>query len=930
MAKNSKQPGLNYGQNETTAQGPVECLGQTFPSDEARRAHFMELLRKKLKDPAFRQVKGFPLGDDEDILRMSDPPFYTACPNPFISDFLAAHKRPHSVASSSNDDEQSIPYTADVSESRNSSFVNAHSYATKVPPQAVMHYILHYTKPSDIVMDAFCGTGMAAIAAQLCDKPPADVKDVFEQDWKQQGRPPVSWGPRPVIASDLSPAATFIASVLTGNDDLQEFNEEAQQMADSVDSELGWMYRTRHTNGEECQIHCTIWSDVFICPECSKEIVFWESAVDLVSNKMLDDFPCRHCRTFVGKRGLERAINTRKDIALNSTVTLPKQVPVLIIYYCNGRKYEKKPDKHDLDLILKIDSTPLSDSFPIVAMMHKSGKWGDTWRSGLHAGITHLHHFFTVRNLKSLACAWKHARTRRLRFMLTSLMYKSSIMCSPLMSNFFAERNGENRGGWVGKERSGTLFRGSIMSEVPIVPQVRTRLSSVAVKARCNDSLLIQTCSAESTRLPDNCVDYIFVDPPFGDNRIYSELNFFWEAWHGVFTQIEEEAIVCQTQKKGLPEYQQLMLNAFTECFRVLKPGKWITVEFSNTSAAVWNSIQTAIAEAGFVVADVRSLDKKQGSINAYTTAIAVKQDLVISAYKPTDNLARQWELLAGTENGAWEVVDHHLHHLPVVVVKGSQVLHIPERQRHLIYDRLVSFHVQKGVSVPYSAGEFFQRLHEKYPERDGMYFLPDQVVAYDKRRVMCQSMSVPSLFIIDEVSAVHWLRSKLREKPQTRQELHPEFTKEIAGWQKHERTLELDELLEQNFLCFTGDGEVPSQIHGYLSSNYKELRGLIKTDKSLVSKAMNKWYVPDPRKEADLEKLRHKALMREFRQYVESKGKLKLVRAEALRAGFKECWQNQEYSTISDLVKRVPNSVVQEDPALLMYYDNALMRLGE
>ena len=111
------------------------------------------------------------------------------------------------------------------------------------------------------------------------------------------------------------------------------------------------------------------------------------------------------------------------------------------------------------------------------------------------------------------------------------------------------------------------------MSEVPIVPQVRTRLSSVAVKARCNDALLIQTCSAENTRLPDNTIDYIFVDPPFGDNRIYSELNFFWEAWHGVFTHIEEEAIVCQTQQKGLPEYQQLMLSAFAECFRVLKPG---------------------------------------------------------------------------------------------------------------------------------------------------------------------------------------------------------------------------------------------------------------------------------------------------------------------------------------------------------------------
>ncbi len=56
----------------------------TFPNDEARRAHFIEQLREKLKDLAFRKIEGFPIGDDEDILALSDPPYYTACPNPFL------------------------------------------------------------------------------------------------------------------------------------------------------------------------------------------------------------------------------------------------------------------------------------------------------------------------------------------------------------------------------------------------------------------------------------------------------------------------------------------------------------------------------------------------------------------------------------------------------------------------------------------------------------------------------------------------------------------------------------------------------------------------------------------------------------------------------------------------------------------------------
>jgi hypothetical protein len=903
---------------------PVECLGMTFPNDDLRRQYFSERLREKLGDPEFREIEGFPIGTVEDIIAMSDPPFHTACPNPFLADFLLYWMKNKASVDVAESTDMTVPYTLDVSESRNSVFVNAHSYATKVPPQAVMHYILHYTKPGDVMLDSFCGTGMAAVAAQLCDNPPADMKAAFEVQWKNQGYSSVPWGPRTVVASDLAPAATFIGSILTGNDDLVRFDEDAQALADIVESETGWMNVTRHSNGAVCPIHCTIWSDVFICPECSKEIVFWDSAVDLEANCMLDNFPCSHCGTLVGKRGLERALTTRRDYALKSTIALPKQVPVLIIYYHDGVKFEKTPDDLDLDLILEIESKEITDYFPIVAMMHKVGKWGDTWRSGVHAGITHLHHFFTTRNLRSLACAWKHAKSRRMRFMLTSLMYKSSIMCSPLMSNFFAERKGENRGGWVGKERSGTLFRGSIMSEVPIVGQIRTRRSSVAVRARQNDSILFQTCSAEETRLPDNSIDYIFIDPPFGDNRIYSELNFFWEAWHGVFTRIQDEAIVSPSQKKDLLEYQRLMLKAFSECFRVLKPSKWITVEFSNTSAAVWNAIQTALSESGFVIADVRSLDKKQGSINANTTAIAVKQDLVISAYKPSSSLARDWELLAGTEKGAWEVVENHLRHLPIVVVSGSQIMHISERQRHLIFDRLVAFHVQKGVSIPYSAAEFYQKLHERYPERDGMYFLSDQVAAYDKRRAELESVTAPSLFIMDEVSAVHWLRNRLLSMPQTRQDLHPEFTKEIAAWRKHERTLELDELLEQNFLCYSGDGEVPAQIRESLSK-----RSPKSDDAAIAAKARNRWYVPDPRKETDLEKLRHKALMREFRQYVDTKGKLKLVRCEALRAGFKECWQQKDFTTIVQMAKRLPDAVIQEDPALLMYFDNASLLLG-
>ena len=75
---------------ESANQGPVECLGMTFDNDEKRREYYFEKLHEKLNDPEFRKIEGFPIGEDEDedILALSEHPYYSACPNPWISDFI--------------------------------------------------------------------------------------------------------------------------------------------------------------------------------------------------------------------------------------------------------------------------------------------------------------------------------------------------------------------------------------------------------------------------------------------------------------------------------------------------------------------------------------------------------------------------------------------------------------------------------------------------------------------------------------------------------------------------------------------------------------------------------------------------------------------------------------------------------------------------
>jgi hypothetical protein len=377
---------------------------------------------------------------------------------------------------------------------------------------------------------------------------------------------------------------------------------------------------------------------------------------------------------------------------------------------------------------------------------------------------------------------------------------------------------------------------------------------------------------------------------------MYSELSFIRESWLKTITNNKLETIENKTQKKDLEEYKSLITDGFKKAYQCLKPGKWMTVEFSNTKASVWNCIQNSLANAGFIVASVASLDKSRGGLLSMTTPTAVKQDLVISAYKPNGGFEERFVTEAKTPEGVWDFVRTHLKYLPVVKVSGDALQPIPERDPRILFDQMVAYYVRKGYLVPLSSGDFQAGLPQRFAERDGMYFLAEQVTEYDSKKLaMGNKILQASLFVLDEATAIQWLRQTLTEKHQTFQQLHPHFMQEISGWSKNETQLELGVLLEQNFL---------------------------KDDK-------DHWYVPDVNKASDLEKLREKALLKEFAAYIADTKKLKLFRMEAVRAGFKKAWQEKNYDTIINVAERLPGAVLDEDAKLLMWYDQAITRKG-
>jgi DNA modification methylase/predicted RNA-binding Zn-ribbon protein involved in translation (DUF1610 family) len=915
---------------ETVREGknkPVECLGTAFPNDEERRKYFLEKLREKLKDPEFRKIEGFPIGSDENILALSDPPYYTACPNPFIDDFIRQYGRPYDPAT---DKYRREPFASDVSEGKNDPIYNAHSYHTKVPHKAIMRYILHYTEPGDVVFDGFCGTGMTGVAAQLCGNGQAIqaldyriITDGVVVD--PDGNKISKLGERLTILSDLSPLATFVSSNYTHLSPLAKFSLEALKIIDEVEHALSWLYES----SRGVKVLRAIWSDVFLCPNCSREFVFWDAT--LRNGKMQKTFPCPRCGSIVGKSAstitgavkLDRPFDTTYDPVLKKVVRIPKFVLVEeTIRQGSRRKTRKVTETERKNFVAKFEgrawpAIPIDEFFP--------GRQTNKLING--TGISHICHMYTPRALFAFGQLWQQKlSSERHTFLLK--------FCLSAINNYISRKQGYfGGGGGV----SGTLFTPSLHLERNVFDVLRRKIQKLRTLAIQHPRIAFTSAQSivDLRNIPDESVDYVFTDPPFGESLQYAELNMFVEAWLGVKTAAEDDCVLNYVHKKDLPFYSNMMIGAFKEYARVLKPNRWITIEFHNSQNAIWSAIQQAIESSGLVVADVRILDKQQRSFNAVNRAGAVDQDLVISAYKPNGGLEERFKLSSGTEEGVWDFVRMHLKQLPVFVSKSGQAETIAERQNYLLFDRMVAFHVQRGVTVPFSAAEFYQGLAQRFPERDGMYFLTEQVAEYDKKRMTVKDVETPEFAPVDEFSAIRWLLRLLKVKPQTFQEIHPQFIRDIAGWQKHEKPLELSELLEENFLRFDGKSEVPSQIHSYLSTNFKELRNLPKDAPVLCAKAKDRWYVPDPNKAGDLEKLRERALLREFEEYktVGASGcspkRLKVFRLEAVRAGFKKAWQERDYTTIIAVAGKIPENVLQEDPKLLMWYDQATTRIG-
>jgi 16S rRNA G966 N2-methylase RsmD len=642
----------------------------------------LDQLRAHLRDPEFRRRPGFPRADEDAILSLSDPPYFTACPNPFLTDFCRRHARPVTDAPAGR------PHHGDLRSTSRHPVYAFHPYHTKVPPEIIRALIEHYTEPGDLVLDGFAGSGMTGVAA------------------REAGRH--------AILGDLCPVAGFIASVNCRSHDRTAALAALHDMLAASQAAWGHLYRTQD-DGRERTVNHYVWSDVFTCPDCGHEFPFFPHGVRHHGHKVetRPHFPCPACGSPLNVRRVRRVLAGGAR----------KRALVWVNAGSGRQRVNRPPNARDLELGRHVEELEPGAWYPRDAVAPdgytaRLAQLGDK-------GVTDVSCFLSRRNRIVFADLWERA----------GLVADAGLrnLCRATLTSIFtviSERQGYFGGGGG---MSGNLYMPIVRMEKNVHAALRRKLRKLEAAERAKEGLrgrvLVTVQSATSLAgVPDASIDYVYTDPPFGANIIYSEMNLLLEAWLRVRTDPGPEAVIDVSRGRNAAGYAGLLRAAFREYHRVLKPGRWITVEFHNTSAGVWNLLQEVLGDSGFVVAQVSVFDKGSTTVLADIRPASAKHDLLLSAYRPGADLERRFRLEAGSAEATWEFVREHLARLPPADPgPDGRLRRLPERTSHLLFDRMVAFHVRRGAAVRLSAAEFRAGLGRRFVERDGMFFLPCQ-----------------------------------------------------------------------------------------------------------------------------------------------------------------------------------------------------------
>lgn len=598
-------------------------------------------------------------------------------PNPNLRAFVEAHVKENPYDPTTDD--YDIPaFDRPIETTKATAIYNMHTYWSKKPHDAIRQYILHYTQPGDLVLDPFCGSGGTALAALM------------------EGRK--------AIAIDRSPAATFITKNYCTPVDVHKLQAAFEELKQKVEPEMRWLYGTKCDRcGGDAMTAYTVYSQVFECPRCLTKVALYDCPEIIleVGEKGGGKSGKKRICPICFKAGICEHIKPRGELKLGI-------IPVMVSYLCeNGCKPVRAERRHDdpdpikreffeqydLNKIAEIDADKIPYWFPTDKFIR-----GDRYsRDGLkYNNVDTVADLFTKRNLWALAMI----KTYIINMDIDQTI-KDSLLFAYQGIILINSRMTEAKNTQITK---GTYYCPQVFKELLVINSINTKIRTISEAQKSlfidNNQIIISTDDAQDLKnINSDSIDFIFTDPPYADKVQYGELNFVWEAWLGFDTHwLEEEIIINEVRGKSMADWAKMMRQAMAECFRVLKPGRWISLCYHDTSEGTWHLLQDMIADVGFIRdtnTNALYIDAGQKSFNQLTADKVTKRDLVINFRKPKPGEFKNQILLTGEED------TQTFNELACAIIRDYLISH-PGETKDRIYDHLVSNMVRSGRMQPH------------------------------------------------------------------------------------------------------------------------------------------------------------------------------------------------------------------------------------
>lgn len=646
-------------------------------------------------------------------------------PNPHLRRFVQTHAKPYDP---DTDSYQVRAFDQPITTTKVTAIYNMHGYHQgKKPHDAIRQYIRHYTSPGDIVFDPFVGSGGTALAAIM------------------EGRC--------AVAIDRSPAATFLTKNHCTITDVVKLRQTFDGLLKKIGPELDRLYETRCDRcGGKATTEYTVYSQVFQCPRCLKKFPLFNCVkVDshTAAGKPKKVNACPHCH----EKGQTEVIRSQSEKF--------GAVPVLVQYRClSGCKpalSERRHDdqdkqkaayfkQHDLGKIKALEAEPIPYEVPKGYSMTGFSRYQ---RDALYYyEVEEVADLFTKRNLQALAlirdaCLKLEEPARSIAlFALTGVMLGMSRM-----NRYRPDVT------YPTNVLSGMYYIPQVSQEEPVLHHYANKLDRLLKGYEVIGESVENPCVCISTQsscglgsIPANSIDYIFTDPPYSDQVQYGELNYVWEAWLGFDTNWhEEEIIVNDVRNKPEAEWAAMMKQAMAECYRVLKPGRWLSLCYHDTSEGTWELVQDIMAEVGFLVDKTDSalfIDTGQKSYNQRTADKTTKRDLVLNFRKPKPGewLVTQVFIPANVDIPTFQELARQ-------IIRDVLTAH-PGATKDRIYDALVSSMMRKGQMEAHDFDGLLKSVAEEVQQggKQGRWYLKETADQLDRAEQLKEDASAARL----------------------------------------------------------------------------------------------------------------------------------------------------------------------------------------